>query len=175
MFRLLAVLMFSGCSQPRIEDHHSFEPTLDVETFFAGELKAHGVVRNRSDNVIRTFSADISAYREADTLILDEQFAFNDGETDTRVWRLRPANDGNWSATAGDVVGEGSLRNTGNAIYLNYVLRIPYGDGTIDVTVDDRMYLVTPNIIVNQSKMLKFGIEVGSILLVIVRNTENSG
>ena len=167
---LLVGLLLSACSQPRIEDHHGFEPTLDVERFFDGELAAYGVARNRSGNVIKTFSANISASNKAGTVILDEQFEFNDGKTENRLWQLRPQDDGSWSASAGDVVGEGNLRSAGNALYLDYVLRIPYGDGTIDVRVDDRMYLVAPNIIVNQSKMLKFGVEVGSILLVIVRD-----
>lgn len=54
---------------------------------------------------------------------------------------------------------------------MEYVLRIPYRDGTIDVRVDDRMYLLTPDLLVHQSIMKKFGVRVGSILLVISRGT----
>ena len=46
---------------------------------------------------------------------------------------------------------------------------MPYGDGTVDVRVDDRMYLLAPGVLLNESIMSKFGVEVGSILLVILR------
>jgi hypothetical protein len=73
--------------------------------------------------------------------------------------------------TAGDVVGEGQVRVAGNSMFLDYVLRIPYGDGTLDIHIDDRMYLVTPDILINESRMLKFGFDVGEILLVIERRS----
>ena len=67
------------------------------------------------------------------------------------------------------MVGEGKLERSGNALFLDYVLRIPYDDSTIDVRVDDRMYQVAPDILLNESIMTKFGVQVGSILLVIVK------
>jgi hypothetical protein len=54
------------------------------------------------------------------------------------------------------------------------VLRIPYGDGTLDLTIDDRMYLVRPDVLINESKMKKFGFGVGEILLVIRRIPETT-
>ena len=64
---------------------------------------------------------------------------------------------------------EGQLTSSGNALFLDYVLRLPYNEGTIDVREDDRMYRVAPNILVNESRMTRFGVQVGSILLVIVQ------
>ena len=64
---------------------------------------------------------------------------------------------------------EGQLTSSGNALFLGYVLRIPCNEGTIDVRVDDRMCRVAPNILVNESRMTRFGVQVGSILLVIVK------
>jgi len=75
--------------------------------------------------------------------------------------------DGSYVATAGDVIGEGSMKVAGNSVFLDYVLRIPYGDSTIDLHIDDRMYLVTERILLNESIMTKFGFEVGEITLVI--------
>ena len=54
-------------------------------------------------------------------------------------------------------------------MFLDYVLRVPYKDGTIDVRIDDRMYLVTPDTLINESVMRKFGFRVGEILLSIER------
>jgi hypothetical protein len=57
-------------------------------------------------------------------------------------------------------------------MFLKYVLRIPYGDKKIDITIDDRMYRTTENILINESKMYKFGFRVGEILLVMVKEPE---
>ena len=65
----------------------------------------------------------------------------------------------------------GKLSLAGNSLFLDYVLRIPYGDGTLDLRIDDRMYLVNPDTLINESRMLKFGFQVGEILLVIERRS----
>ena len=62
----------------------------------------------------------------------------------------------------------------GNSMFLDYVLRIPYKGDTLDIRVDDRMYLVNPNVLINESRMIKFGFEVGEILLVIERRPQES-
>ena len=47
------------------------------------------------------------------------------------------------------------------------MLQIPWNDGTLDLRIDDRMYLVNPTTLINESIMSKFGVRVGEILLVI--------
>ena len=169
---LLLAIVLAGCGTVRVTDYEGQEPRLDMEAFFQGQLSAHGVVKNREGRVIRTFNAEISASWEGGEGVLDEHFIFNDGERDQRKWVLAPNGASRYSATAGDVVGEGALEVAGNSVFLDYVLRIPYGDGTVDVRVDDRMYLVAPHILINESEMRKFGFRVGSILLVIVRSDQ---
>ncbi len=167
---LLAVLvLLSGCSSVKVTDYSEFEPRLDMQAFFRGDLTAYGVVKNRAGRVIRTFNADIVGTWDDGTGVLDEDFIFNDGSEDTRKWVLTPAGQDRYVATAGDVMGDGELRVSGNAVFLDYVLRVPYGDGTVDVRVDDRMYLVAPGVLINESVMTKFGVRVGSILLVILQ------
>ena len=166
----LAILLLSACSSASVDDHSNFTPQLDPVDFFDGKLTAHGVIKNRSGRVIRTFSADINAYWKDDIGTLEEDFVFDDGELQTRKWTLTPAQNGAYIGTAGDVVGEGKLTNAGNSIFLDYVLRIAYGESSIDIRVDDRMYLVSDNVVINESIMRKFGFRVGSISLVIIRH-----
>ena len=52
-------------------------------------------------------------------------------------------------------------------MFLKYTLAVPYKDKTINIKIDDRMYLVEPNTLINESKMTKFGFTVGQIILVI--------
>jgi len=164
-----AALSLAACSTVSVDDYADKQPTLVPETFFNGSLTAHGVVKDRGGKVIRSFNADIRAYWRDGVGTLEEDFVFDDGEKSRRVWTLKPDGVGRYWGTAGDVIGAGEVRVAGNSMFLEYVLRIPYGDGTLDLTIDDRMYLVDPDTLIKESRMLKFGLEVGEILLVIER------
>lgn len=166
---LAALALLSGCSGPALTNYADRGPKLIPEQFFSGELTARGVVKDFSGDVIRTFDADISAsWDSAGVGTLDEEFRFDDGEVKTRVWTLTPSDTADsYHADAGDVVEPGMMRWSGNAIHMNYVLQIAYGDGTLDVRMDDWMYLVTPDTLINQTTMSKWGIDVGELVLVI--------
>lgn len=164
---LLTLVWLTGCAGPSLDDYQSRSPGLVPKDFFQGELSARGVVKDFSGEVIRTFDADIQASWNAEGVgTLDEVFRFSDGEVQTRVWTLTPESQG-YHATAGDVVEPGLMRWQGNAIHMNYVLAVPYGDGTLDVRMDDWMYLITPDTLINETTMSKWGIDVGEVVLVI--------
>ena len=171
---LFMVVVLGGCAGPSLDNHQDARPVLVPQVFFNGELSARGVVKDFSGEVIRTFDADIVATWDVDgTGTLDEVFRFNDGEVQTRVWTLTP--DGNsYNADAGDVVEPGTMRWQGNALHMNYLLRVAYGDGTIDVRMDDWMYLITPDTLINQTTMTKWGIKVGEVVLVIQKTGAGS-
>lgn len=167
---LVATLgVLGGCANVTVSDYRSETPTFDPETFFNGELVAHGMLKDRGGRVTRRFVAEIDASWRDGVGTLDEQFVFDDGEESQRVWTLRPEGAGKYTGTAGDVVGESPVTVAGNAMFLDYTLRVPYGDGTIDVQIDDRMYLIDENTLLNESVMRKFGFRVGELVLVIRR------
>lgn len=172
-YYLIAVLFLLGCSNVDINQYAENTPVLQLETFFNGELTAHGIVKNRSGEVIRYFNASITAHwDEAGVGYLDEQFVFDDGEIQQRQWTLVPNKKGGYNATANDTVGVGEAVTAGNALFLNYVLSIPYKQGTLDVAVDDRMYLVNDRTLINESVLKKFGVKVGVVTLVILKKQE---
>jgi hypothetical protein len=168
-FTLLAIcaLLLSACASVSVEDYANNQPRLVAEQFFNGQLTAHGVVKDRGGKVMRYFSASIDASWRDGVGTLDERFVFDDGERQTRVWTLKPVGDNNYIATAGDVIGDGKMKIAGNSLFLDYVLRIPYDGDTLDLRIDDRMYLVSERVLLNESIMTKFGFEVGRIMLVI--------
>ncbi len=166
---VLCLIAIASCSSVSVEDYADNKPRLVAEEFFNGKLSAHGIVKDRGGQVIRYFSAKIDAYWVDGVGTLDEQFVFDDGEQQTRVWKLKPVGEGKYAATAGDVIGVGAMQVAGNSVFLDYVLRIPYGDGSIDLKIDDRMYLVSERVLLNESIMTKWGFEVGQIALVITR------
>ena len=166
---LLLLSGLSGCASPKLDAYADRQPVLDPAQFFQGELYARGIVRNRAGEVIRTFDADIVAsWDDQGVGTLDEVFRFDDGEEQIRIWTLTP-NEQGYLGTAGDVVGPAQMRFAGNAIHMNYVLRIPYRNGTIDVRMDDWMHLITPDTLINQTHMSKWGFRVGDVVLVIQR------
>ena len=173
MFRTLlltaGLLALSACSQVQVTDYAGMTPELEVEAFFNGPMTAHGVVKNRGGKVIRTFNATIDASWKDGVGTLDEDFIFNDGEKQKRIWTLTPQPDGSYLGTGGDVSGAGTLTQAGNSVFLDYVLQVPYRGDVLEVRVDDRMYLLTPDILINESKLKKFGFRVGELLLVIKR------
>ena len=178
LYRFLGVLLLlpvlSACTSVTVQDYAGNTPQLVPEEFFDGRLTAHGVLKNRAGKVIRSFNVEINAYWQDGVGTLEEDFLFDDGEVDRRVWTLTPNGPGRYTGTAGDVVGGGTVTVAGNSMFLDYVLRIPYNGDTLDIRVDDRMYLVHPDILMNESRMIKFGFEVGEILLVIERRPQDS-
>jgi hypothetical protein len=169
LFTVFLVAGLMACSQVQVTDYSDARPLLDVEQFFSGALTAHGVVKDRGGKVIRHFNADITAHWEDGTGTLEEDFVFDDGEKQRRVWTLKPDGEGRYTGTAGDVVGVAKLQQAGNSLFLDYVLRLPYQGSEVDVRVDDRMYLVSPDILINESSLSKFGWRVGNLILVIAR------
>jgi hypothetical protein len=171
----LCTLAISACGSVDVQDYASERPRFVPETFFDGSLVAHGIIKDRSGRVTRRFVAEIDASWENGVGTLDERFVFSDGERDTRVWTLNPAGEGRYVGTAGDVMGEAPITVAGNAMFLKYTLRAPFRDGTVDLSIDDRMYLIDENTLLNESIMRKFGFRVGEINLVIRRLPEETG
>ena len=165
-------LAMPGCSNVTPDDYQGRAPAFEPEAFFNGSLTAHGVVKDFSGKAIRHFNADIIGCWSAGVGNLDEDFIFDDGEAQKRVWTLTPDGNQAYIGTAGDVVGEGRARWEGNAMFFDYTLRIELEDGPIDVRIDDRMYRVSENVVINESKMRKLGFGVGEILLTILRHPE---
>lgn len=179
---LVLVLVFScsllflsacGSAGKNIEQYSDNKPELIAEEFFNGSLTAHGVVKDRSGGVIRYFNASLEGTWQDGTGLIAERFVFNDGEIQFRNWQLIPAGakDGRkFIGRAEDVVGDAEVITSGNAMFIRYTLQIPYDGSTIDVEVDDRMYLVSDNVLINESKLSYWGFDVGEVVLTIVKS-----
>ena len=170
VFTFLCLSVLAGCQSASIDHYRTSSPSLNPAEFFDGFLTAHGIVKDYSGTVIRTFNADIHACWKDGIGTLDESFLFDDGEEQTRKWELTPNSAQRYTATAGDVVGNGDAEWAGNALFLNYVLSVALDEDTIDLSIDDRMYRVSDHVVINESKMSKFGLPVGEIVLTIIRH-----
>ncbi|NVK73875.1 MAG: DUF3833 domain-containing protein [Oceanospirillaceae bacterium] len=169
---ILCLFFMTACSTPEVSLYSKNEPKFELQTFFSGPLTAHGILKNRSGEVIRYFNATLEGSWENGVGTLEEEFLFDDGEVQKRTWVMMPDANGQYTATANDVIGEGVVKTSGNALFMKYVLQVPYDGDLIEVNVDDRMYMVDEGIVMNESIMTKFGFEVGYLSIVIKKILE---
>ncbi|MBN3564356.1 DUF3833 domain-containing protein [Aliamphritea spongicola] len=161
------VVLLQGCAVS-LDSYKDNTPRLEMTRFFSGQLKATGVVEDYRGKVIRRFSADINGYWQGNQGVLDERFYFADGEVQNRCWQLKKEGDV-FTGTAADVVGEARGRVAGNTLHWRYVLRVPVGDSEWQLALDDWLYLVDENNLINRTRMSKLGLGVGEITLHIRR------
>ncbi|MGK0255790.1 MAG: hypothetical protein ACI81I_000397 [Arcobacteraceae bacterium] len=170
IYTFIACTIFTGCSSMEIEDFTDTTPTFVPENYFKGELTAYGLVKDRSGKIIRTFKGDLfGSWDQNGVGTLDESFVYNDGEKQKRIWTLTPSGKNTYIGTAGDIVGNAKMQNNGNTVVIDYTMRVPYGDGTLNINVKDWLHLQEDGIIINHSKMKKFGFEVGELIITIIK------
>ena len=83
---IISLFLITNCSNNsdmKPEDFKGKEPRLIIENYLSGNVKAWGVLQNRSGKVTRQFSADLDGKWDGKQLILDEKFNWDDGEVQT--------------------------------------------------------------------------------------------
>lgn len=168
---LFIVLLFTGCTAMKLEDFNETSPKFVVKDYFNGELKAYGLVKDRSGKIIKSFKAKMIGSWDKDGVgTLDEYFVYNNGETQRRVWTLIPTkNENEYIGTASDIIGQGILKSNGNTVMIDYTMEVPYNDSTINIDVKDWLHLQEDGVIINHSKMKKFGFTVGELVITIIK------
>lgn len=165
---MLAMLALAGCASVDVDTYRGEKPELDLARYFNGTIDGWGMFQDRWGRVQRRFHVRIDARWEGNTGILDEHFEFSDGEKQNRVWTI--VKDGNrYTGTAGDVVGTAEGFAQGNALSWRYVLALPVGGREWHMAMDDWMYLVDADTLLNRTTMSKFGIRVGEVTLAFRR------
>ena len=166
---LLALLagsaVLAGCASPQVSHYAQQRPKLELDRYFNGRIRAHGIFQKRGGEVVRRFTVVMDCHWEGNQGVLDEAFSYSDGSTQRRVWRLTKLADGRYTGRADDVVGEAKGQESGNAFRWNYTLRLPVDGKEYDVQFDDWMFLVDERVMLNRATMSKFGITLGEVLL----------
>ncbi len=161
---ILAAVLLAGCTSVKVEDFRAEKPVLDLRHYFDGTIDAWGIVRNRDGKISQRFKVVIESSWDGDTGTLDEHFTYSDGRSQRRVWTLRKNGD-RYVGTAADVVGEAQGEAAGNAFRFAYVLDFPYGDSTVHLSVDDWMYQMDDQVLLNRTSITKFGVEVAQVFI----------
>ncbi len=163
---LLALLLVS-CSAPNVEHYKNTSPNFDFKTFFSGNLKAYGVVQDFKGELTRKLVVDMKATWNGNEGVIEEDFIYDDGQTQKRIWKITLNDDNSLTGTADDVLGIAKGKSQGSVFHWNYNVELPYDGSTLEVNFDDWMYLVTQTRLINRTSIVKFGVEVGEVTLVI--------
>ena len=162
---LAASAVLAGCAGPQVSDYAQQRPALQLDRYFNGRIRAHGIFQKRGGEVVRRFTVVMDCHWEGNQGVLDEAFSYSDGSTSRRVWRLTKHEGGRYTGRADDVVGEAAGQESGNAFRWNYTLRLPVDGKEYEVQFDDWMFLVDERVMLNRATMSKFGITLGEVLL----------
>ena len=184
---LLSLFLFglTACSSVNIDLYKDEKPKLILNEFFNGELTAHGIIKNRSGEVIRYFNVSLEGqWDEKGKGVLNEKFTFDDNSIEYRRWIFTPEvkveerqettqdryEQIRYRAKANDTLEPVPVHIRGNAFFMNYNLIINYQGDDLVVNIDDKMYLINERVLINESVMSKYGIDVGYITLTILKS-----
>ena len=167
MMYIVAVLILffiSGCGlKPSLDDPKLSNVQLDLEKFLVGDLVAYGQFQDVLGNVSRRFIVKMTGEWDGTNLKLTEDFDYSDGTTEQRIWHLKKTGEQAWSGKAEGVIGQAEGLEDGDTFYWNYTIDLPVPDGTMRVTFDDYMWLISEDRMLNKAYMSKFGVPLGEV------------
>jgi Protein of unknown function (DUF3833) len=166
---LSSLLVLAACTgKPSFNDASLSDRQLELEQFFAGNLVAHGQFQDVFGTVRRQFTVKIKGDWDGKRLRLVEDFVYEDGSLEQRVWTLVKTGDETWRGTAPGVVGEAVGVEQGDRFNWRYTidLPVPAADGvgkTVRVTFDDWIWLQSDSRAFNRAYMKRYGVDVGDV------------
>lgn len=170
-FIIATLAGLSACAKPSIDGSLYVEntPEFRLERFFEGEIKAWGIVQDRSGNLLQQFEADIIGSFKDNVLTLDETFIYSLGEgVEERVWTITKKGENSYSGSADDIPAAAGTAY-GNAMFWGYEMDLPVGDDTYRVTFEDWIWTVDDRRIFNRSYIKKFGIVFAEVTIFMER------
>ncbi|WP_412558958.1 DUF3833 domain-containing protein [Thalassospira sp. MIT1370] len=170
MIALSFLLVLTGCGSMKPQDFAQKEPVFDVFDYFEGNSRAWGIFEDRFGTLRRQFTVDITGTVKDGTLTLEEDFLYDDGETDRRVWVITKTGDHAYEGRADDIIGTAIGSQYGNALNWSYDMDLKVGDGAWRVSFNDWMFLQPDGVLVNRARVRKWGFEIGEVTLFFNRN-----
>ncbi|SNS25925.1 DUF3833 domain-containing protein [Tropicimonas sediminicola] len=160
------VMTLAACSgTPGPNDALLSDRELNLEEFFAGRTVAYGQFQDRFGTVQRRFAVEIDGTWDGSTLRLVEDFTYDDGETEQRIWTLRKTGAQTWEGSAPGVIGIAKGEERGDTFNWRYRIDLPVRSGTMRVDFDDWMWLQTDDRLLNRAYVSRFGIRLGEAII----------
>lgn len=160
-----AIMLLNACTSPSLSHYDNTQPEMKMEEYFNGPIQAWGVVQNWRGNVTRKFDIDMVGTWNGDVGTLEEDFVYDDGETQRRVWTITRIGEKTYEGTASDIEGKAQGKANGNAAQWQYKMNLEVDGKTYLITFDDWMFLMNDGVLVNRSYLKKFGITVAELTI----------
>ncbi|NNM51787.1 MAG: DUF3833 family protein [Pseudomonadales bacterium] len=154
-----------ACSGQQVRQYADQKPAFDAVKYFQGNVEGNGIFQDRHGKVLRRFKVQTQGVQQGDSLVLHEVFDNLDGTHPTRTWLLRSVHPGELTGYAADVVGVATGQMAGNALHWNYVLDLPVHGHTLPVRMDDWMYAIDAEHVLNVTRMSFWGWTLGHVTL----------
>lgn len=170
IFRVLTVMatlaLTAGCvGKPSLDDPKLSDREFNLEDYFEGEVVATGQFQDVFGTVRRRFDVTIDGTWDGETLRLVEDFVYEDGSTEQRIWTLQKTGPQSWEGTAPGVLGVATGQEDGDTFNWFYTIDLPVPDGTLRVSFDDWMWLFDERRVLNRAYMKKFGVDIGEVII----------
>jgi hypothetical protein len=166
---LAAFVFVAACTgKPSFDDQALSDRQLNLEEFFDGDLVAYGQFQDILGTVRRSFVVNIHGDWDGERLILTEDFVYEDGSTEQRVWTLVKTGDDTWQGTAPGVIGTATGREDGDRFNWQYEIDLPIPSATgetetLRVTFDDWMWLLSEDRLFNRAYVKRAGFDIGDV------------
>jgi hypothetical protein len=100
-----------------------------------------------------------------------EDFIYEDGSTEQRIWTLRQTSPETWEGTAPGVIGTATGQERGDTFNWQYTIDLPIpGNETLRVTFDDWMWLLSEDRVLNRAYMSRLGVPIGEVIITFERH-----
>ena len=173
---LLFLVLVAGCTgKPALDDPKLSERQLDLEEFFVGRTQAYGQFQDVFGTVRRRFEVTVVGTFDGQTLRLVEDFVYEDGSTEQRVWTLSKTGAQTWTGTAPGVIGTARGVEEGDTFNWAYRidLPIPSANGQTEflrVSFDDWMWLLSDDRLLNRAYVKRGGVDIGDVIIVFEKS-----
>ena len=164
-----ALIVLSACTgKPSFDDESLSREKLNLEEFFDGDLVAYGQFQDILGTVRRSFVVELKGDWDGERLRLEEDFIYEDGSTEKRIWTLTKTGPDSWTGTAPGVIGVATGEEQDNRFNWRYEidLPIPAADGSVEtmrVTFDDWMWLLSEDRLFNRAYVQRYGFDIGDV------------
>ncbi len=165
IYLCVLIELLSACSSNSVEQYQPLTPSLDLKQFLNGELEAWGQFQDRSGTLVKRFHVAMTGTWHGNHGELVENFVYDDGSKQQRIWHLLDQGNGHYEGRADDVVGVAQGQIAGSVLNWHYTMALPVKGKTYHVQFDDWMYLHDNTTMINRAAMSKFGFKLGEVTL----------
>jgi len=166
---IICVGLVAGCAgKPSLTDASLSTRQLNIEQFFDGDLVAYGQFQDIFGTVRRQFTVKIKGDWNGKRLKLIEDFIYEDGSSEQRVWTLVKTGAQTWTGTAPGVIGQAVGVEQGDRFNWRYTIDLPVPASTgpaqtVRVTFDDWIWLQSDSRAFNRAYMKRYGVDIGDV------------